>query len=204
MSIIKGCFVSELVALDKADDDGCLGYCRHDKTDHWRDSVWIGLAGPIASAIHEGRDGWKTFRLGDFDDYNKAMNLYLDFLKPPLPRALEKIIGEDVSYTAELVLDGFYLPNISAPLKGKLTRFCKQHQRAMEFAGDLLRQEVKAIRETIENSPYFMPMTYAIASELNRVSRMDTRALLTLFKSLSSQETERLSNSAPHRPGDQQ
>lgn len=186
MALMLGQPVTEIVVNDHPDEVGRLGHCLHGVATNWRDNLWITLAGPVVTAIHEGRSGVETFGAGDDGDFLCAWEMCWGLVCRPLPPEFHEVAGDDHHDFMGAVLEGWCPPGIKGQVKRRLTLYAKEYGQAADFACDLLHSEKDAVREWVGRRQWFMPLTQQLAGEFSSKSRMDLRDVLEFIKQAAS------------------
>lgn len=188
MALMLGECVTEIVVHDYPDHDERLGHCRHTVPADWRNGVWITLAGPVATAIHDGRSGVETFTFGDASDVADVWRQCLNLVCRPLPQEFHDVAGDDHQTFMELVCDGWRPPGIKGQAKRRLTLYAKDYALAADFAHDMLHREKDQVRVWIEERPWFMRLVRQMADEAMSKRRMDAQDISAFIKRLAASD----------------
>lgn len=193
MAFLRGGSPCELAILEQPAKDGCLGYCRYLPPSHWRDSVWVSLAGPVVTAVHEKRPRAALFTFGDSNDFDEAWDQCLGPVRPRLPEEFLPFAGTDHdSFMQAVCFDGWYPKGIRGHAKRRLTLHAKSYARACEFAQHTVHGETDQILQLIAEKPWIMRFVYDLADELAEKSRMDMHAIRAFVKRLANSTTEQM------------
>lgn len=164
MAVNQGCPVTNIKIGPAGEEAGAAGVCTY-AGGSLKAKLWIALAGPIVSAIHDGEPLPMHYGAGGRHDFQTCISALVEETIPAPLRASPGLPSDtdDLIDFVTNVHEGWRPPEVKGHDLRRLRKTAKRCLLTIDDAIDAVHRTADEVRRWIAEHDWFMPRVYRLA-----------------------------------------